>query len=59
MFGFLKRDPVKKLQQQHDALSNEAFQAQRNGDIRGYSNLTAKAEALREEIEQLQRNKNA
>ena len=59
MFGFLKRDPVKKLQQQHDALTTEAFQAQRNGDIRGYSDLTAQAEALREEIEQLQHSENA
>ena len=53
MFGLLKGSPLKKLQKQHAMLLTRAFQAQRNGDIRQYSSLTAEAEAVREQIESL------
>lgn len=53
MFQFLKSDPSKKLQKQYDDLQTQAFEAQRNGNIRGYSELTARAEAIYEELEQL------
>jgi len=53
MLGLFKKSPVKKLQQEHEALLTKAFHAQRNGDIRGYSTLTAEAEALRVRIEEL------
>ncbi|WOJ93854.1 DUF6435 family protein [Congregibacter variabilis] len=53
MFGLFKSNPLKKLQTQHEALLSEAFQAQRNGNIRLYSTLTAEAEAIREQIEAL------
>ena len=49
MFGLFQRSPVKQLQKQHEMLLTKAFQAQRNGDIRQYSTLTAEAEALREQ----------
>lgn len=55
MFGLFKKSPVKKLQQEHKALLTKAFEAQRNGDIRNYSLLTAQAEALREKIEGLEK----
>ena len=51
MFGFLKRDPVKKLRKQYLAKLEAAMQAQRNGKIREYSFLTAEAEALRTQLE--------
>ena len=51
MFGLFKKDPVKRLQKDHEALLTKAFQAQRNGDIRLYSALTAEAEELRLKIE--------
>lgn len=51
MFGLFKSSPVKKWQKQHEALLTRAFQAQRNGNIRLYSSLTAEAEALREKID--------
>ncbi|WP_107925021.1 DUF6435 family protein [Thaumasiovibrio subtropicus] len=51
MFSFLKRDPVKKLLKQHALLLEQAMQAQRRGDIRSYSQLTADAEAVYEEIQ--------
>lgn len=53
MFGLFKSSPLKKMQAQHEDLLTRAFQAQRNGDIRSYSTLTAEAEALREKIESL------
>ncbi|WP_125717670.1 DUF6435 family protein [Pseudoalteromonas rubra] len=55
MFQFLKRDPVKKLRKAYDAKLEEAMHAQRNGDIRGYAMLTSEAEALWQQIEQLER----
>lgn len=51
MFGFLKQDPAKKLRKQYLAKLEEAMKAQRNGNIRQYSLLTAEAEALREQLE--------
>jgi hypothetical protein len=53
MLGLFKKSPLKKLQAQHEDLLTRAFQAQRNGDIRSYSMLTAEAEAVREKIENL------
>ncbi len=53
MLGLFKTSPVKKLQKEHEAMLTRAFQAQRNGDIRQYSMLTAEAEELREKIENL------
>ncbi len=51
MFGLFKSSPVKKWQKEHEALVTKAFQAQRDGNIRLYSTLTAEAEVLREKIE--------
>ena len=53
MFGLRKKSPLKKWEREHGVLVNKAFNAQRNGDIRLYSTLTAEAEALREKIENL------
>ena len=53
MFGIFKKSPLKKWEKEHGLLVTRAFNAQRNGDIRLYSTLTAEAEALREKIENL------
>jgi hypothetical protein len=53
MFGFFNRSTLKNLQKQQQALLTRAFQAQRNGNIRQYSSLTAEAEALSEKIKAL------
>lgn len=55
MFGFFKSDPAKKLRKQYDAKLDQALAAQRNGDIRGYSELTAEAEAIWKELEPLEK----
>ena len=51
MFGFFKKNPLLVWQKDREVLLTRAFQAQRNGDIRLYSTLTAEAEALGEKIE--------
>jgi len=53
MFGLFSRSPLRQLEKEHEDLLTRAFQAQRNGDIRSYSTLTAEAEGLREKIEEL------
>ncbi|RBO80178.1 DUF6435 family protein [Marinomonas aquiplantarum] len=47
MFSFLKADPKKKLNKEYGELLEKAMQAQRGGDIRLYSELTEKAEAVK------------
>lgn len=51
MFGIFKPDPKKQLEKRYEKLTTEAFTAQRNGDIRRYSELTAEAEKIREQID--------
>ena len=53
MFGMFKKSPLKQWEREHGVLVTKAFNAQRNGDIRLYSTLTAEAETLREKIENL------
>jgi hypothetical protein len=57
MFGFLKSDPAKKLRKIYDQKSTDAMLAQRKGDIKTYSMLTAEAEKLWAELEQLKADK--
>lgn len=54
MFGFLKSDPTRKMRKQYDSLLEKAMHAQRNGDIRTYSTLTAEAEELWVKIQAVQ-----
>ena len=54
MFGLFKSDPTKKLRKRHAALQEKAMHAQRNGDIKTYSMLTAEAETLWQEITKLE-----
>lgn len=54
MFSLFKSDPVKKLKKSYHQKLEEAMQAQRNGDIKGYSMITTEAEAIREQIEALE-----
>jgi hypothetical protein len=57
MFGLFKSDPTKKLRKTYDAKLEQAMLAQRKGDIKTYSMLTAEAEALWAQIESLQNDK--
>lgn len=54
MFGLFKSNPTKKLRKVYDTKSTQAMLAQRKGDIKMYSMLTAEAELIWKEIEQLE-----
>ncbi len=53
MFGLFKKDPKTQLDREYKALLEKAMQRQRNGDIRGYSELMEQAEAKRKALEAL------
>lgn len=51
MFSFFKCNPTAKLSKQHAALLEKAMRAQRNGDIKTYSVLTAEADEIFKRIQ--------
>ena len=53
MFNWFKRNPTKKMEKEYYELLEKAMHAQRSGDIRSYSMLTADAENLWQKIEQI------
>lgn len=53
MFGLFKKDPKKALEKKRAQILEQAMQRQRNGDIRGYSELTEEAEKIFAEIQKL------
>ncbi|MEC8080981.1 MAG: DUF6435 family protein [Pseudomonadota bacterium] len=53
MLSLFKSNPTKKLEKRHSELLEQAMQAQRKGDIRTYSMLTAEAEEVNEQIKAL------
>ena len=55
MFGFFKRDPKAQLEKDYGKKLEEAMQAQRNGDIRGYSELSVEANAMYEKLQALEK----
>jgi hypothetical protein len=54
MFSIFKKDPIKKLNKQYDAKLEQAMYAQRNGDIKSYSMITAEADSIAMEIKALE-----
>ena len=55
MFGFLKRDPISKLEAEYRKLLEEARDLQRNGDIKGFAAKTAQAEDVAGRLEALKK----
>ncbi|RBP51655.1 DUF6435 family protein [Arenicella xantha] len=53
MFSLFKKDPKARLKKSYEKLLSDALVAQRNGDIRLYSELTAKAEETAREMDAL------
>ena len=53
MFSLFKKDPAKELQKEYEKIMKKAVDAQRNGDIDGYSRLCAEAESIANEIDSL------
>jgi len=54
MFGLFKSDPVKKLRVAYENKLQEGMQAQRGGDIRLYSELSAEADVIYQKIKTLE-----
>ena len=55
MFGFLKPDPVKKLEAEYRRLLEQARDLQRNGDIKGFAAKTALAEDVASRVDALKK----
>jgi hypothetical protein len=53
MFGIFKSNPIKKLEEQYSRVLTEAIEAQRNGKIELYANLTMQSEEILKKIEEL------
>jgi hypothetical protein len=58
MFGLFKPNPTKKLRKTYDLKLEQAMHAQRKGDIKTYSMLTAEAESIWTEIETIEAKNN-
>lgn len=58
MLGLFKANPTKKIRKNFNAKLEEAMHAQRAGDMRKYAELSEQAEALRIELENLEKNIN-
>ena len=54
MFSIFKKDPIKKLDKLYESKHEEAMHAQRKGDIKSYSMITAEAEKIKVQILELQ-----
>lgn len=50
MFGFFKKDPVKKLEKKYAALMTKAMEVQRSGDLREYAKLIEESETIQNKI---------
>ncbi len=54
MFSIFKSDPAKKLRKTYDIKLEQAMLCQRKGDIRAYSTITAEAEEIWKQIQQIE-----
>ena len=57
MFGLFKKDPLKLVKSQYESKLTEAMNAQRSGDIQLFAKLSAEAEKILEEINELESKK--
>ncbi|MBD1390779.1 Lacal_2735 family protein [Neiella sp. HB171785] len=57
MFNLFKSNPSKKMRKERDLLLKNAMLAQRRGDIRTYSMLSADADQLSREIDELEQHR--
>jgi len=58
MFSIFKKDPIKKLQKSYAQKLEQAMLAQRNGDIRRYSQLTVEADEIDQAITKIKAQNN-
>ncbi len=53
MFGLFRGDPLKKLEAEYRRLLEQARDLQRNGDVKGFAAMTARAQAVGQRIDEL------
>ena len=53
MFGFFKKDPVKKLKKEYLQLMEKARDIQRSGDVKTASLVYEEADAIAKKMEEL------
>ncbi|MDN7126744.1 Lacal_2735 family protein [Pseudidiomarina sp. 1APR75-33.1] len=54
MFGLFKSNPTKKMRKQLQQLQQKAMEMQRNGDIRGSSDISQEADELWKKIQAME-----
>lgn len=54
MFSIFKSNPIKKLNKQLSIKLEQAMHAQRNGDIRTYSQLSFEADEIDKQISEIE-----
>jgi len=54
MFSLFKKSPLAKLKKQYSHTLEQAMEAQRKGDIRLYAELSEKAQAILEQVTELE-----
>jgi hypothetical protein len=57
MFSFLKKDPIKELNNRRNKLLEEAMHIQRSGDLKLYATKMEAIDKLEKEIDELQSKK--
>jgi len=57
MFGFFKKDPVKKMEKEYYAMLEKARDVQRSGDIKEYAKMIGESEELWKKIESMKAGK--
>lgn len=57
MFGIFKQDPSKKLQKEYESVMKKAVEAQRNGKMELFANLSAKADQIDKELSKIEAEK--
>jgi hypothetical protein len=55
MFSFLKKDPIRALEQKRKKLLEEAMHVQRSGDLKLYAQKMEVIDALEKEFDALQK----
>ena len=53
MFGIFKKDPLTTLQKKYEALLEQAMNAQRNGKIEEFGELSYESDKLYKEIQKI------
>lgn len=53
MFGFLRPDPIRRLEKRYAKLLEEARDLQRGGNMPAFAEKTAEAEAVGKELDDL------